>query len=819
MYIETFDDLADSLWLAACISAKNGVSLESLYSQWVKNINAFHEPDTFKENPKDFLQNVDVESFLTAHSFVTNSEVDNKELAYSQGKADLQPPITNRTMAFPFFSTKSSSLDIQRTLRPLKRKVPSAFVPPIIDVQATIHRYAEEVSIGHEIGLKSEQAQSAADVSILNPVVRQGKERWLDVVLIIDKWGSMAWWDEEVEGYKRILEQSGVFRRVGVWDLYTVIDGADYLPRFTQEGFDSITSSLKKDNTEHLRLLDPSGRTVFLVLSDCISPLWDNLQFVKGVTGIGKILYDWGKFHPVSIVQMMPKRLWAYSGLNACNFTKVSASFSGSPNISLNAIDKQENSVPIPVMLLNPDELEAWANLVAGRADKAIPCIYVTQQKSVSIKSNEIIHNEKPAQIFLENASFEAQQLAGYLMFSVLAHEVNELKAFCEIMMGEYQPALFAELSLFGVLLPKVDAKERKFYFIKNKEITKYLKDRLTSAEELWIKANIYNTLGPQEIDKNGRPLGFWELQMLQQEVSVNMQETATTSTRHVDKPPVIETDRLKQEEKDHSDGFQVEAPNFEYLKYQPLHLSLWGEQNSGKTWLIKSLARHLFELEKTSEKLEFNISRIDHYGNTHAQFPIQIPEDGATKGMQDHLFLFKRSVKGDVKDDINNYSQTICFHDFPGAECVKLPGFIKTIYKHSDSLFLCLDFTISYNDDRKKKEIRDNIINLLNELTYYKNLRYLAVCITKKDDLPVKREPWDMVKDFLGRDIAQSLQSLPELKSKAFLMSSLGDTKKNRLPDEWKPEGVASPIFWILENEKPWPKQGYIPYPNEVNY
>ncbi|NOT02995.1 MAG: hypothetical protein HOP27_00185 [Anaerolineales bacterium] len=780
MKIETFDDLADSLWLAACILAKSGGSLESLSSQQIKDFTNT-QPDPNKLSGDLSFQLPAISSILSSDEAKGSIHISNTD------RNVVMTPTPNGLIAPPFFSLKVSSLDIQRTLRPLKRKIHTAFVPSVIDVQATIQRYAEDVNIGYEIGLESDQAQFVADASILNPVIRQGKERWLDAVLVVDKWDTMAWWGDDVENYRLILEQSGVFRRVDIWELHTVKDDGNYLPKLTPRGFNSVVGNSEKNATEHLSLLDPSGRTVFLVLSDCVSPLWDNWQINSGLKGIGQILYDWGRYHPVSIIQMMPKRLWAYSGLSACEFNQVSASFPGSPNIALNVIDKHDDSVPIPVMLLVPDELEVWTNLVAGHVDKELSCIYIGQNLPESFStSNENIAREKQAQIFLENASSQAQQLAGYLMTSALPHTVSELKTFCKVMMDEYRPDVFAELSLFGVLLPA----NEKFFFSKNKEITENLRQKLSSADQLWINANVYDILGPQQLDKNGTPIDFWELV-----------------------PDEIPDEIVS------SEGFQVEAPNFEYLKYQPLHLSLWGEQNSGKTWLIKSLARHLFELEKTSEKLEFNISRIDHYGNTHAQFPIQIPEDGATKGMQDHLFLFKRSVKGDVKDDINNYSQTICFHDFPGAECVKLPGFIKTIYKHSDALFLCLDFTISYNDDRKKKEIRDNIINLLNELTYYKNLRYLSVCITKKDDLPVKREPWDMVKDFLGRDIAQSLQSIPELKSKAFLMSSLGDTKKNRLPDEWKPEGVASPIFWILENEKPWPKQGYIPYPNEVNY
>lgn len=812
MNIETFDDLADSLWLLACIGAKNGTSPYRLSSQWAKNVINTYTPDSSYVLSDDTLEekvisNSEISKVETEVTYVSSDNVFNKEPVKR-----IVPP-GRRFVASRVTHPKAKSIDIQRTLMPLKRRVASPFTPPVIDIEATINRYAEEVSVGHELGLESAQAQSVANVNILNPVVRQGSERWLNVVIIIDKWDSMLWWEEDVDNYKGVLEQSGVFQRVDVWELHTVLNNEEYFPRFIQKGLSFTNDSLEKSNTEHLRLLDPSGRTVFILLSDCISPVWDNWNVEENSTGIGRVLYDWGKYHPVSIVQLMPKRLWSYSGLGSCELNQASASFPVSPNISLNTIEKQENFVPIPVMLIDPNELSTWANLVAGHVDKPIACIYISPHQSPIHDS--LIEKDKSPHSFLKNASFASQQLASYLMFSVLSHEVSELKIFCKAMMKEYRPDLFAELSLFGVLRASPGHKEKKLFFVKTKEIVNNLKKNLSNADELWIQANVYNILGPKQIDNNGTPFGFWELQSLKQNPlsSVDTKNTGASGLSLSNR--IIDTET---EKKDNLEAFQVESPNFEYLRHQPLHISLWGESNSGKTWLIKSLSRHLFTLGKTSEKLKFSISRIDHYGNTHIQSPIQFPKDKPTNGIQDHLFLFSRALKNGLYDDTNTAERVICFHDFAGANCIELPGYINTIYKYSDAIFLCLDFTDADNDEIRRHSIRTNLTKFLNGLNYYKNLRYLAVCVMKKDKLLGGNQPWNIIKNFVGNDVVQLLQNLPKIKSKAFLVSSIGGAQKSKLSDEyeWEPEGVASPFFWVLESENPQPKQGYLPYPED---
>src|SRR5262249_21127543 len=127
--------------------------------------------------------------------------------------------------------------------------------------------------------------------------------RWLDVILVVDEWPSMVIWQQTVIAWQRFLERHGAFRNLQLWGCRTNPDtGRVWLhvgtgPEATQRRVRSPRE-----------LIDPRGQRLFLVISDCIAPSWSNGK-------IAQMLAMWGQNSLVTLVHMLPERLWSHSGL------------------------------------------------------------------------------------------------------------------------------------------------------------------------------------------------------------------------------------------------------------------------------------------------------------------------------------------------------------------------------------------------------------------------------------------------------------------------------------------------------------------------
>jgi len=55
--------------------------------------------------------------------------------------------------------------------------------------------------------------------------------------------------------------------------------------------------------------MDPTGRRLILVVSDCVSNIWRNGQAFS-------LLKTWGKYNIMAIIQISPRRLWLRTALS-----------------------------------------------------------------------------------------------------------------------------------------------------------------------------------------------------------------------------------------------------------------------------------------------------------------------------------------------------------------------------------------------------------------------------------------------------------------------------------------------------------------------
>ncbi|MFD0427491.1 SAV_2336 N-terminal domain-related protein [Streptomyces zhihengii] len=168
---------------------------------------------------------------------------------------------------------------LARSLRPLTRRAPSPDRTEL-DEEATV--------------------QHIADTALWLPVLRPAPSRWLDLALVVDDSTSMLIWQETVQEFLSVLVSVGAFRSVQHWILPTEEVAAQGLVLRSPAGLDH--------NHSPMEIVDPTGRRVVLVLSDCISPAWSDGTVLQ-------LLRAWGRTGPVALVQSLPRGLWERSGL------------------------------------------------------------------------------------------------------------------------------------------------------------------------------------------------------------------------------------------------------------------------------------------------------------------------------------------------------------------------------------------------------------------------------------------------------------------------------------------------------------------------
>ncbi|MEU3736211.1 SAV_2336 N-terminal domain-related protein [Streptomyces sp. NPDC032198] len=226
-------------------------------------------------------------------------------------------------------------LTLQRALRPLKRRVPSP-VGQVIDEEATAHRIARLG--GHPRGWL--------------PVLRPAEERWLRLCLVYDAGPTMPIWRPLVHELHTALAQSGIFRTV---ELHRAEPDGTVPPQAAHA--------------------PASGRTVTLVISDCMGPQWR-----QGAAGTRwyRTLRRWAAQLPVAVIQPLPERLWRATALpttpgslTAPSPAAPSAALSFTPYAASEA--PPAGAVPIPVLEPAGPWLAHWSALVADAGGAQLP--------------------------------------------------------------------------------------------------------------------------------------------------------------------------------------------------------------------------------------------------------------------------------------------------------------------------------------------------------------------------------------------------------------------------------------------------------------
>ncbi|MET9735927.1 SAV_2336 N-terminal domain-related protein [Streptomyces sp. NPDC006458] len=329
------------------------------------------------------------------------------------------------------------TLGLRRALRPLGRGAPPgargarALTELELDEEATVDRVA---ATGFRL-----------------PVLRPAPTRWLDVALVVDDSASMRVWDRGVQEFRDLLRTTGTFRSVQDWTLLS--EETRFSGVVLRRG---IPTSLAAGYRSPGELVDPTGRRIVLVVSDCISPAWSDGT-------LAHLLRLWGRSGPVAVVQPLPRRLWEHSRATV-RPVKLRAPEAGAANTRLVAMSPRGSGppvtgMPVPLLMLDPLSLGPWASLTSGESQEWHTFAILVDEAAPARTRSEAFRPEPSAaetvQRFRAFASLEARKLAVYLSAVPLVQPVMRMVQ--EVMISDPQPAQLAEVMLGGLLMRAED--------------------------------------------------------------------------------------------------------------------------------------------------------------------------------------------------------------------------------------------------------------------------------------------------------------------------------------------------------------------------
>ncbi|MFD7977506.1 SAV_2336 N-terminal domain-related protein [Streptomyces sp. NPDC059071] len=225
-------------------------------------------------------------------------------------------------------------LALQRSLRPLRRTVPSG-AERELDEAATADRIAALAAPG-------------SGRRLWLPVLRPRQERWLHLRLVVDSGPTMTMWRPLARELHTAFAQTGAFRTLDVLRL----------------GEDGLLPPRHRER----------GRTAVLVLSDAMGPQWRDGPAGLRWRGALAALAQEG---PVALLQPLPERMWRHTAAPAVPGRFVSPA-AGVPNTALGFTPYDGPSgaldgVPLPVLEPSDVWLGNWAALVASPSGAEVP--------------------------------------------------------------------------------------------------------------------------------------------------------------------------------------------------------------------------------------------------------------------------------------------------------------------------------------------------------------------------------------------------------------------------------------------------------------
>ncbi len=314
-------------------------------------------------------------------------------------------------------------LALVRSLRPLMRQVPSDYIAGL-DEQAT--------------------AQQIAETRVWQPIVQPALEPWLELVLIADESASMVIWQQTVLEFRKLLRNYGTFRDVQLWGLRWSGTQLELRPGIGSEALQQAPRQAKE-------LLDPSGRRLILLITDCVAEQWHEPDLTKA-------LRLWAQSSPVAIAQVLPEWLWVRTAIRGFEPVSLTALEPGLPNSRL-TIDwssvwqvesAPKSSVCVPIVPLEPTSVLTWSQMVMGRGEA--PGYWVRSfAPEIDEVSPQLLSSQERLERFQVQSSPIAQRLIGLIAASPVI-TLPVIRLIQETLLPTSEQMNVAEVLLGGLL-------------------------------------------------------------------------------------------------------------------------------------------------------------------------------------------------------------------------------------------------------------------------------------------------------------------------------------------------------------------------------
>ncbi|WP_327288801.1 SAV_2336 N-terminal domain-related protein [Streptomyces sp. NBC_01198] len=343
------------------------------------------------------------------------------------------------TVAVPEATALPRLLELQSALRPLQRyRSPARPLRETLDESATAER-------------------SALAGGLLLPVFRPVGRGNATMQLLMDASSSMYVWERMLRELGGVFERLGAFHEVQIRHLHATPDGAPAV----SSRFDPEPSALRSAD----QLIDPTGRRVTLLVSDCAGPLWRSGQ-------AHRLLHRLAGHGPVAVLQPLPARLWSrtrlpvsYGVLHRAEGPLPAAPLRFSAGTGGFTVPPAGDALPVPVLPPTAQALGAWARLLAGIGAGEVPAAvgWVRSDQPVSPGRPRRATVPPTALVgrFRSAASPAAAQLAVYLSAAPLFLPVMQLVQ--RTMLPDSGPAELAEVLLSGLVV-KADDDDHRWY-------------------------------------------------------------------------------------------------------------------------------------------------------------------------------------------------------------------------------------------------------------------------------------------------------------------------------------------------------------------
>ncbi|BDM82833.1 formylglycine-generating enzyme family protein [Acaryochloris marina] len=424
-------DIADILWLAQFIQAPVGSS--DLNDQ--QGMNDVTNEDISKPETKPALStDQPAIDLLTPQSPTTGEQSSNTP---AERKTSSGVPF-----AVPASPAIRTRLDLARALRPLMRKVPSQKQWEL-DETATVNEIAQ--------------------TQIWNPVVKPAQERWLELDLVVEESKTTDIWERVIEDLNQVVQYQGAFRAVRTWRLSATSGQVQIFPRWNRR--DSATNDRPRipDRPKSPReLIDPTGRRLIWLVTDCTSDLWRQSQ-------IFDCLRLWSKGQPIAILQLFPERFWSRTALSQGHLVRLWSHPVGlkAQKFEVEGIPRRLQRKPsnklvtVPIVSLDVESVRLWSRVLAGSGDAFTPgrtfnisSIDAAVSSTAQVSSTSEKKAYERVALFRATSSDTAITLANLMAAAPVSLPVIDLlrEAFRDQFTEEVLQAHVAEVLLSGLL-------------------------------------------------------------------------------------------------------------------------------------------------------------------------------------------------------------------------------------------------------------------------------------------------------------------------------------------------------------------------------